>query len=192
MPPRVPRGISVTIQGTERVVSNLKAVAARAKNVRPALQIVADLLQALAAEAVRTRGGVIGHRWAPLAPSTVKARQRGYGYYAQAPGAGVNSRTPLVWTGGMIHSFVKGDPYNVRRITSTSLEWGSSHPIVGYHNSRAPRFVIPFRPILGFSGEAQKRTITVEPLEMWMRGVGVPGIRATAFGRSGLVFRRAG
>lgn len=184
--------ISVSIQGVEEVVEAIDQRTRRALNLRPALIVIADLLQAQTAENVRTRGGTLAERWPPLAASTVLARQNRWGYYRKAPGAGVNSRTPLVWTGGMAKSFQEGGRFHVRKIGATSMEWGSSHPIIAYHNSRAPRKKIPFRPMLGFRDDGQKRVLTVEPLKMWMAGMPEAQVRAEAFARTGLVFRRAG
>lgn len=184
---------TVTIDGAEQVRTVIQGRMMRAMDLRPSLNVVADLLQAQTAENIRTRGGGLAERWKPLAASTVRARRERWGYYGRnAPGAGVAMTTPLVWTGGMAGSFRAGGKHHVRRIQAQSMEWGSSHPIIAFHNSREPRSKIPFRPMLGFRDEGQKRVLTVEPVRMWMAGMSEAQIRAEAFGRSGLAFRRAG
>ena len=182
---------SVKIEGAEQVKQILAGRAQRALDIRPALEVIADLLQAQTVENIRTRGGSLAERWLPLADSTVLARKNRWGYYRREQGTGVNSRTPLVWSGGMAKSFQKGEQHHVRTISVQSMEWGSVHPVIGFHNSRQPRKKIPFRPMLGFRDEAQKRVLTREPIDMWMGGMPVGQIRAEAFARSGLAFRRA-
>jgi hypothetical protein len=192
-PKNLGRGIKVTILGADEVIDKIEGLARRAMDLQPGLEVVADLLQAQTAENIRTRGGGLAERWRPLAEGTVKARRERWGYYGRnAPGAGVSMTTPLMWTGGMARSFQVGGEHHVRSITSQTMEWGSTHPIIAFHNSRAPRTKIPFRPMLGFRDDAQKRVLTVEPVRMWMSGMPQAQIRAEAFARSGLAFRRAG
>lgn len=187
------RGFRIRFEGLEETVREFRAMADRAEDARPAFEIISDLLQAHTAETVRTRGGRIGERWKPLTGRTVEARRRRWGYYRRTPTTGVGPKSPpLVWTGGMVGSFQKGRKHHVRSIRRGGMEWGSKHPILPFHQSERPRKVIPHRPILGFRTPGQRTVIVAEPLRMWLAGLGPARIRAEAFARTGLAFRRAG
>lgn len=116
-----------------------------ADHTEPLTQIGVDILQDNAQNFV-SEGGAFGHGWAPLAPSTI-ARKRGPGI--------------LVETGELMNSLtIRGAPGNVFRVTSNSLEVGSSNPKAGWHQrGHSSPTRLPQRLVVGWSWEMKQRIV---------------------------------
>jgi hypothetical protein len=178
---------SMTLEGTGAILAKFGGIAERLQHPEPALNIVADLLEAHVALNFATAGARVGRPWAPLAPSTVRARTRRWGYYRRAPGAGaLPGGPPLRWTGDLAASFRQGSPLHIRAVTATSLTWGSDDPRAKYHQSTAPRHRLPRRPPIAFASDFQQREIAFTPLRLWLQGVPAGAIASVTRARLGL------
>lgn len=179
---------TIRVTGIDAVKERIGAIEKRAEDPRPALSIVADLLEAHVAEVFASGGTQAGAAWAPLAPSTVLARRRRWGYYGTRQSAGgVGPSSPvLVWSGRLRRSFARGGVAHIRRITSSSLTWGSGVLYGVFHQSKAPRSVLPRRAPLEFKDDFQRREIMFQPIRLWLQGLPAGAIRATQGQRLGL------
>lgn len=85
--------------------------------------------------------GARGSSWAPLAPSTVRERERlGYG----------GAHPILVRQGDLMESLtVLGARGNITRIGPTSAEFGTAHPLAPFHHWGTRR--MPARPLVGLT-----------------------------------------
>lgn len=101
-------------------------------------------------------------RWPPLSPATQKARARRWGYYRQAPAAGVAPEGPaLMWTGRLRDSLAdprgRGGADAVIRMAPTQLEQGTKVPYAIYHQSQGARSRLPRRPFLDLTQDDVER-----------------------------------
>jgi hypothetical protein len=176
-------GVSVSIEasgpGFQEALLKIGALEDRLLHPEPGLELVADALEAHTAEVFITQGGRLKGPWARLAPKTVKARTRRWGYYRAAPAAGVGPEAPiLVWTGQLRGSYKRGSSYHLREITSSELRWGTWLPYAAFHRNR---------PVLGFANDWQRRETLFQPFRLWLQGAEPGAIRATMGARLGLV-----
>lgn len=178
---------SVSLVGTERILARFGGLEARLAHPEPALTIIADLLEAHVAQQFATQGARVGKPWAPLRPSTIRARTRRWGYYQRAPRAGVAAAGPiLAWTGDLASSFRQGSPLHVRTVTPTSLTWGSRDPKARFHQATGPRGRLARRPPIDFANDFQRREIAFTPLRLWLQGVPAGAIATVCRARLGL------
>lgn len=174
----------MSLEGTERILARFGGIQERLAHPEPALNIVADLLEAHVAQQFVTQGQRAGRPWAPLRPSTIRARTRRWGYYKRAPRAGVAAAGPvLAWTGELAQSFHQGSPLHVRTITPTSLTWGSRDPKARFHQGGRGRLR---RQPIAFTSDFQKREIAFTPLRLWLQGVPAGAIATVTRARLGL------
>lgn len=104
------------------------------------------LLFGFSATQARYGAGERGAEWPALADSTVRERER-LGYGGEGP--------ILVRTGELLESLtVEGASGNITRIGPVSAEFGSAHPLAGYHHWGTRR--IPERPIVGLTRDRQQ------------------------------------
>lgn len=177
--------LRLSLNGLDEVVDKIAGLEARARNLSPAFQIVADLLEAHVAMTFATQGARSGKPWAPLAPSTVRARTRRWGYYRRVrPGPDAAAIGPiLVWSGRTRGSFRRGSRDHVRQISDRELAWGSKREIVRFHQLGRGR---RRRPPLAFKDDFQKRELVYQPIRLWLQGVPPGAIRTTMYARTGL------
>ena len=176
---------SISISGLQPVLDRLAGLEERLARPEPALEVVADLLEAHVARTFGTQGRWLGAGWAPLAASTVKARARRWGTYRQAPTGGAGPTGPiLVWTGRLRGSFQRGSSEHVRLVSSSSLTWGSSVPYGRYHQAGGAR--LPRRAMLAFRDDWQLRELVFQPLRLWLQGVPAGAIKTVMLPRLGL------
>lgn len=168
---------AVTVSGVAGTVQRIAGLEARARDCQPALAVVADLLELQVDRAFTSRGAAIGHPWPALAPRTLQARARRWGYYGRFLPRGATT-IPLDWTGRARTGFARGSGDHVRQVSATALRWGSTVPYVGFLQ---PRF-----PMLAFRDTAQARAILVEPIQLWVQGVPAGAIATVARARAGL------
>jgi phage gpG-like protein len=177
--------VGVTIDGIERVVDRIGGIEERVRHAQPAFEIIADFLEAHVGETFRSQGTRIGQPWSPLAPSTVRARERRWGYYGRRvpmPGARP-AGPPLLWSGRLMRSFRRGGIAHVRQVTDRFLVWGSGVKY-GPPHQRGGR--VPKRVLLGFRDAFQLREIAFQPLRLWVQGVPVGSIKTVLSARLGL------
>ena len=183
----MPVRLTARIDGLEEVVKNLGGLAERAADLRPAFEIVADLLEAQVAAQFATEGARAGEPWRPLAPRTQLQRLRHTGSYRRGGALAAGPAGPiLTWTGRLRLSFAQGSGEHVREITADSLTWGSRVPYAGYHQSTLPRKKLPRRPMVAFRDVFQQREIAFQPVRLWLQGVPTGSIRAVMLSRLGL------
>lgn len=179
------RPVQLTIQviGIDKLVKEIAGIRRRLQNPTPAYRVSANLLEKHVAGVFRTEGGRHGRKWKALAPSTVLARDKGWGYYRATPGFSASSTGPvLTWTGGLRRSFTRRGGDHVRAISVSGLTWGSSHPVGSFHHSPGARVGnLPRRAILEFVNDFQEREILVRPLQLYLQGV-PPGVIETLIG----------
>lgn len=179
---------TMTLEGTAPILAKFGGMAERLAHPEPVLNVVADLLEAHVAATFATTGGRVGRPWTPLAPRTVRARARRWGYYRiVAPGAGAAAGGPaLRWSGRLAGSFRRGGVDHVREISATTLRWGSEDPRAKFHQSSGPRTHLPRRPPLAFRDAFQQREIVFQPLRLYLQGVPVGAIATVMRARLGL------
>lgn len=105
-----------------------------------------------------------GGLWPPLAPSTVRARGRRWGYYRRQPAAGASATGPaLVWTGRLKESLGdprgRGAPDAFIRMAPEELEQGTLVPYAAFHQRQGLRE--PVKPLTG-SDEARLAAVFQE------------------------------
>jgi phage gpG-like protein len=125
---------------------------------------IAGLLSEATRENFDTRGVSGGSRWQDLAPATVARKARrgldprilratGRLYASLVGGEGSTGRAR-----GLGGRFISGAGDHIEEITPSSLKWGSSVPYGVFHQSSAPRRVIPYRPPVRLN-ESQRRSV---------------------------------
>ena len=119
--------LSIDAVGEDAVAAELLTLGARAGDVRPALAAIADDFHESERRLFASQGG---GRWAPLAPSTVAAKAR----------AGLDTR--ILHATGALAASLTGGPDGVLRITSDSLEAGTSVPHARFHARRRPPIIL--------------------------------------------------
>lgn len=174
----MPLAVSFSVSGMEAALQQIGAIQSRAQNAAPALTIIADALDGHVAQTFASQGQRIGKGWLPLAASTVKARQRRWGYYRNPPTSGVGPSAPIaVWTGRLRSSFHQGGTGHIREISPGTLVWGSGVAYAGYVNAR--------RPLVAFLDAFQERELVFQPLRLWLQGVPAGAIRTVMAQRTG-------
>lgn len=105
---------------------------------------------------------LLGHQWGALAPSTVKARKRGWGYYKdRGKGREGPSRRILHWRLGLRDSLAdKKHPNHIESISAQTLIFGTSIPHARFHVRR--------RKFLGLTS-AFVKTEVIPPIALWLR-----------------------
>lgn len=134
--------VDIEVFGEPLVRRRLLRVADVVTDARPAFRQMAGVLEDAIDADFETQGVAGGVRWADLASSTVLRKSRSADARTRA-----NANRVLQATGALRASFKEGQPGHVQRITATELRWGSSVPYGVYHQSRAPRRVLPHRPL---------------------------------------------
>lgn len=159
-------GMDVTVAGHSRLATRLDRMDDRLVDLRrPLRQEVAPRLRLRAKDAFRTKGQSHGSPWAPLAPSTLRAKARGWGYYRRGAGGGT-----LRARGQLQKSYTRKSSHkHVEDITRFGMEWGSKHPLAHLHaqgpSSRGPAPPLPSRPVIGFRNAFERYKVVVEPIE---------------------------
>lgn len=172
--------LGAQLGGLEEIVERIGGLKARAADPAPALEIIANLLEAHVAKTFATEGGHSGHPWQPLAESTARARAHRWGHYRQAPASGAGPRHPiLVWRGYLRGSFQRGHPEHVRAVSRSGLTWGSSVDYGIYHQSTRPRTRLPRRAPIEFRDDFQRREILFQPVRLYLQGVPPGAIEGT-------------
>lgn len=183
----MPVRVTVNTEGLAELSESIAGMQQRARDLKPAFGIIADLLELHVAQQFATQGLQGGTPWAALKPRTVLMRTKRLGYYKQAPLGGAGPTSPvLVWTGRLRGSFRQGSGEHVRIITDGGLEWGSRVWYAGFHQSPLPRRILPRRPMVAFRDQFQQREIAFQPLRLWLQGVEPGAIRTVMMARLGL------
>ena len=130
------------LKETQRFIKNFGMTAS---NVKGSLMQFGDYM--MTKFAARFKGETGRMAWVQLAPSTVRARERGYGYYAQASRQEARHMI-LQWTGELLRSFTQKMAYgSVFNVSETSLAVGSMLNKASYHHfgsSRLPKRQVAF------------------------------------------------
>lgn len=144
--------IDVAVFGEKIISRRFVRFADNASDLTNIMRQVAGVLSAATAENFRTRGVSGGSRWRDLKPETI-ARKRAKGLdprilfaterlYHSLVGASSVSGARSTRTG----RFAPGGKDHIEEAGPDSLKWGSTVPYGVYHQSSAPRRVIPYRP----------------------------------------------
>src|SRR6478609_8046329 len=64
------------LEGDEKVIRDLTNAAGRAKDARPAMRKVREIMEGANRKQFTTSGGYLGESWAPLAPGTLARKAR--------------------------------------------------------------------------------------------------------------------
>lgn len=125
--------VTIKITGDKETIRKLKGLKSSLINFSGAMRKIGrEVVSYAGGEVFASQGGVLGHNWPRLARSTTKQKIRYYPAYATSP---------LIATGTMRKSF-KSNP------SARSVTIRNTAPQFPYHNSRAPRRKIPYRPML--------------------------------------------
>lgn len=159
------QSLHVEVFGETIVRRRFLRFADRAMDMSPAFREVARILRDSTAENFRTRGVSGGSRWRDLKPATIAAKRRKghdprilratgrlYGSLIGAESATGVARHDL--TG----RFIPGAKDHVEEVKPDSLRWGSRVEYGVFHQSSAPRRVIPYRPPVRLT-ERRKREV---------------------------------
>lgn len=91
--------LSFNVQGHKQMSRNLRVFAKDIGDLRSFFEEAIEIIGARSDELFNSEGSKVqkANPWAPLAPSTIKARQKRWGYYKRTP-----SRPAMMrWTGNM-------------------------------------------------------------------------------------------
>ena len=177
----MPVRLGATLNGVDEILERIAGLEARARDLRPALEITANLLELHVARTFATEGAASGHPWPPLAESTVRARTKRWGYYRHwAPMAGASGAGPILqWHGRLSRSFRRGGVAHIRVVSPSGLTWGSGVAYGIYHQSTRPRSRLPRRAPIAFRDDFQRREIVFQPVRLWLQGVPPGAIEPT-------------
>ncbi len=183
-----PVTLSIDILGIEPKVKEIAGIRERLANPMPAWRATANLLEKHVAGVFSTQGVRGGSLWKRLAPSTVKARRKGWGYYRRPAGFNAGPTKPiLTWTGRLRESFGRGGGSHIRHVSVSGLIWGSRVRYGIFHDSPGPRVGrLPRRSILSFVSIFQEREILVRPLQLYLQGVPAGAIETVIGARIGV------
>jgi phage gpG-like protein len=162
----MPVDLRVAVFGEDLIRRRFLRLSANARDASEGFQSVVGILRAAVAENFRTRGESGGSRWRDLKPETVRRKRalgldirilratgRLYGSLVGPEAATGRARSDV---GGR---FIPGASDHVEEVGPDRLRWGSTVPYGVYHQSTAPRRVIPYRPPVSLT-ERNKREIT--------------------------------
>lgn len=184
----MPVRLGAQLEGLEEIVERIGGLKARAANPQPALEVVANLLEAHVQQNFATAGAHGGSPWPPLAASTVRARTKRWGYYRRwAPTADASGSRPiLVWHGRLQRSFARGGVAHIRVVSPSGLTWGSGVAYGINHQSTQPRTRLPRRAPIQFRDDFQRREILFQPVRLYLQGVPPGAIETTLRARQRL------
>lgn len=132
----MPVDVHVEVFGEPIIRRRLLRTAGSVTDATPAWHAIARLLGRGAAKQFATAGGYGGTPWAALRPATIARKLR----------LGLNPAI-LRATNRLYNSLVlDAGPEHVAEFGEDFMRWGSSVPYGVYHQSRAPRRKIPYRP----------------------------------------------
>jgi len=161
--------LQVETSGGPEALRRIGALEGRVAHPAPALRLIARLLSSHVEATFVSQGGRIGRAWAPLAPSTIRARAHRWGHYALPPGTGSSPPgPPNQWTTRTRASFRAGGPDHIEYVSDEALTWGSGVPYA--------RFPQRLRPMMGFRDGFQQRELLYQPLRLYMQGVPIGAI----------------
>lgn len=91
--------LTFAVQGHTQMARNLRVFAADLKHLDEFFTEALQIIGARSDELFQSEGSKVmkANTWAPLAPSTIKARQKRWGYYKRSP----SSPATLRWTGNL-------------------------------------------------------------------------------------------
>ena len=124
----------VTARGVEGVIAELDALAERAADLGPVLEVAANDTKTLIDDSFRNSRGPGGQRWKQLAPSTIKKRRARFGA----------KRTRIIQT--LVNTGVMRGTTVVTH-TKSVLEMKSRMPYSVYHQFGIGGMYRPFIPI---------------------------------------------
>lgn len=157
--------LNISVFGEAIIRRRMVRFQQRAVDHRMAFTEVVAILRESVRQNFATRGVSGGSRWRDLKPETKAAKARKgldfrilvatgrlYGSLVGAEGATGRARHFA------IGQFVGGAGDHIEEIGPDSMRWGSSVPYGVFHQSSAPRRVIPYRPPVNLT-EREKRAI---------------------------------
>jgi phage gpG-like protein len=128
--------VNIALKGDSIMIAKLEALGESLIDTSLVLKVIGkELLEYYSGIAWESRGGEFGVPWASLAPSTQRSKSKNFRTY---------SNTPLMATGNMKKSFYS-------KVGKNTLTIGNTAPYFKYHQSSAPRAVIPRRPMIGIN-----------------------------------------
>lgn len=157
--------LDIRVFGEQIIRRRFLRLADRLADASPGFRQVAAILRDATAENFATRGVSGGSRWRDLKPETIAAKRRkGQDLrILRATGRLYGSLVgPEASTGRARHdisgAFIPGGRDHVEEIGPDSMRWGSRVPYGVYHQSSAPRRIIPYRPPVRLN-ERRKREV---------------------------------
>ncbi|HEY7195517.1 MAG TPA: phage virion morphogenesis protein [Gemmatimonadales bacterium] len=165
-----PTGIlafEMTVLGLERVEARLAAIIARTQDFRPVWPDVVKAFQAITTKAFATEGASTEFgAWTPLAPATLKERERlGFGAGPILERTGALRRALTLGEG----ADVVMEPQRMQYVLSPNVSY------FAYHQSTEPRKRLPRRPPVSLT--AADHEALINPIALWLigRDPGAPG-----------------
>ena len=155
--------LNFQINGTEKLSRNIRIFASQLSNMNEFYDDAIGIVQKYSKETFTSEGKP--EPWKPLAPSTVRARQKRQGYYKQAP-----SGTPKIlhWTGKLENS-------NKKTITNSFGLFEKTAPYAPYHQYGGDR--LPQRKILTLDARAAAEIVRTLQKKI-NDDIGISGLQA--------------
>jgi len=130
----------IRLFGADQVRARMLRGAARATNMKPANQKIADDMMRVIDATFKSQGRRYGGSWTHLDPDTIRAKRR----------RGLNPRI-LIARGRLMNAFTKRRSRNqVLVVTRDSVELGTTLPYAGTHQFGDDDRGIPARPFISF------------------------------------------
>jgi phage gpG-like protein len=145
--------MAVELEGDEKVIHDLTKAAERAKDARPAMRKVREIMEGANRRQFETSGAYLGESWAQLAPGTLARKAR----------KGQDSR--ILRASGVLEASLSGGKGRRGGATRTSARAGTSiwyavFAKAGTKNAGQGASA-PARPIVGFSKADRRKAIRV-------------------------------
>jgi len=134
-----------TVTGDTALIRAFSRFGEGVKDIRPALELIADDMRLMGKDLFNSQGGSGGSKWHPLAPSTLRRKP---------PGLPI-----LVRSGALRESLTSTGGDNITKISRNKLTFGTRDPKAGFHQHGTSR--MPARPVLMITERDKKRWVKI-------------------------------
>lgn len=161
--------LSFDVQGHKQLSRNLRLYASDMQKMGDFFRDAIEIIEARTDEVFKDEGSNVekGPRWAALSPRTLKARERGWGYYKNTP----NRPQILRWTGRMFDTRAKNINDNFGELSFTAKsKKGFPYPAAHQNGGGS----LPSRPLVDLSNKTNDLIVKALQLKVH-RGLGIFG-----------------
>lgn len=126
------------IDGEKTLSRNLRILADGVGDMGEEFKKIGDLVRSSAVDNLEAGGSEGGGQWKPLAPKTVRMRQKRQGYYKNPPQGAGPTGPVLQWTGRMKKAF-RSDTGKMQVVIDNPTPYFKHHQEKDRPSSRLPR-----------------------------------------------------